>query len=62
MTRSVVALLALAGGFSLSGCSDSPTCDDLASIEAELAETDSSDPDFNDLVSRAKQAAADCNS
>ncbi len=46
----------------LAGCSDSPTCDDLASIEAELESTDSSDPDYNDLMTRAKQAAADCNS
>jgi outer membrane murein-binding lipoprotein Lpp len=62
VTRSVLAALALAGGLVVAGCSDSPTCDDLASIEEELASTDMDDPDYNDLVSQAKQAAADCNS
>ena len=61
MTRSLLAALALAGGLLVVGCSDSPTCDDLESIEEELASTDSDDPAYNDLVNRANQAAADCN-
>jgi outer membrane murein-binding lipoprotein Lpp len=62
VTRNVLAALALVGGLAVAGCSDSPTCDDLESIEEELAATDIDDPDYNDLVSRANQAAADCNS
>jgi hypothetical protein len=62
VTRNVLAALALVGGLAVAGCSDSPTCDDLESIEEELAGTDIDDPDYNDLVSRANQAAADCNS
>ena len=62
VTRSILAVLALVGGLTVSGCSDSPTCDDLESIEEEIANTDIDDPGYNDLVSRANQAAADCNS
>lgn len=62
MTRTIVAVLALVGGLTVTGCSDTPTCDDLESIEAELADTAPDDPDYNDLVNRAGQAAADCNS
>jgi outer membrane murein-binding lipoprotein Lpp len=61
VTRNVLAALALVGGLAVAGCSDSPTCDDLESIEEELASTDIDDPDYNDLVSQANQAAADCN-
>lgn len=61
MTRSLLAALALAGGLLVVGCSDSPTCDDLESIEEELAGTDVDDPRYNDLQSQARQAAADCN-
>ena len=62
VTRSILAVLALVGGLAGSGCSDSPTCGDLESIEEEIANTDIDDPGYNDLVSRANQAAADCNS
>lgn len=62
VTRSILAGLALVGGLLVTACSDSPTCDDLESIEEELAETDFDDPDYNDLTSQANQAAADCNS
>ncbi len=62
MTRRLLAAFALAGALLGAGCSDSPGCADLGSIEEELAETEPSDPDYNDLVSRAKQAQADCNS
>jgi len=61
VTRSLLAALALAGGLVVAGCSDSPSCDDLGSIEEELAGTDIDDPDYNDLQNRANQAAADCN-
>ena len=61
MTRSVLAALALVLGLVVAGCSDSPSCDDLDSITEELANTDSDDPDYNDLVSQAKAASADCN-
>jgi hypothetical protein len=61
VTRNVLAALALAAALAVGGCSDSPTCDDLESIEEELAGTDIDDPDYNDLVSQANQAAADCN-
>lgn len=61
VTRSLLAALALAGGLLVAGCSDSPTCDDLESIEEELASTDIDDPAYNDLVNQANQAAADCN-
>lgn len=57
----VLAALALVGGLVVGGCSDSSTCDDLESINAELENTEPDDPDYNDLVSRAKQAQADCN-
>jgi hypothetical protein len=57
----VLAALALAGGLVVGGCSDSPTCDDLESLNEELANTDADDPGYNDLVSQAKQAEADCN-
>ena len=59
--RVVLAGLFLVGGLLLSGCSDSPTCEDLDSINEQLAGTDIDDPDYNDLVSQANQAAADCN-
>lgn len=62
VTRRILAALALAGGLLVAGCSDSPTCDDLESIEEEIADTDLDDPERNDLVNRANQAAADCNS
>jgi len=62
VNRSILAGLALVGGLLVTACSDSPTCDDLESIAEELADTDPEDPDYNDLVSRANQAAADCNS
>jgi hypothetical protein len=62
VTRTIVAALALVGGLAVAGCSDTPTCDDLESIEAELADTGIDDPDYNDLVNQAGQAAADCNS
>jgi hypothetical protein len=61
VTRSVLAGLLLVGALLGTACSDSPTCDDLDSIADELAETDPDDPDYNDLVNRANQAAADCN-
>jgi outer membrane murein-binding lipoprotein Lpp len=61
VTRRVLAGLLLVGGLLLSGCSDSPTCDDLESLTEELADTDVDDPDYNDLVSQANQAEADCN-
>ncbi|GAB3260273.1 hypothetical protein [Nocardioides dilutus] len=61
MTRRILAALALTGGLLVAGCSDSPSCDDLESIEEELANTDSDDPSYNDLVNQANQAAADCN-
>ena len=57
----VLAALALVGGLMTGGCSDSPTCDDLESLNEELANTDVDDPGYNDLVSQAKQAEADCN-
>lgn len=60
MIPRLLAALALAGGLLVGGCSDSPTCDDLESLEEELAGTDVDDPDYNDLQNRAKQAAADC--
>ena len=61
MTRTILAALALVGGLTVAGCSDSPTCDDLDSIIEELDNTDIDDPDYNDLVDRAGRAAADCN-
>jgi outer membrane murein-binding lipoprotein Lpp len=61
VTRTVLAGLALVGGLLVGGCSSSPTCDDLDSIVEELANTDVDDPDYNDLVSQANQASADCN-
>ena len=62
-TRSVLVALALVGGLLLTGCGDdAPTCDDLESIEDEIAQTDFDDPKYNDLVNQADQAAADCNS
>lgn len=61
MTRRVLAALALVLGLVVAGCSDSSTCDDLESITEELANTDADDPEYNDLVSKAKQAEADCN-
>jgi hypothetical protein len=60
VTRTVLAALALVASLVVGGCSDSATCDDLESIEEELASTDVDDPDYNDLQNRAKQAAADC--
>jgi len=56
----VLAAVALVGGL-VAGCSDSPTCDDLESLNEEIASTDVDDPAYNDLVSQAKQAEADCN-
>ena len=61
MTRSVLAGLVLVTGLLVSGCGGDASCDDLESITDELANTDVDDPDYNDLVNRAKQAAADCN-
>ena len=63
VTRSLLATLTLVGGLLLTGCGDdAPTCDDLESIEDQIAETDFDDPKYNDLVNQADQAAADCNS
>ena len=63
MTRSVLAAIALVLGLTAAGCSDSDsgTCGELDSINEELANTEADDPEYNDLVSRAKQAEADCN-
>jgi hypothetical protein len=57
----VLAALALVGGLVVAGCSDSPRCGDLESLNEELANTGVDDPGYNDLVSQAKRAEADCN-
>jgi hypothetical protein len=57
----VLAALALAAGLVLTGCSDSPGCDDLDSLTAELEGTSPEDPEYNDLKTQVNQAEADCN-
>lgn len=58
--RSTVAAVLLAS-FPMAGCSESPTCDDVADLSAQLDETSPEDPEYNDLVEDLKLAQADCN-
>ena len=46
----------------LVACGSDPTCDDVDDLTEQLANTDVDDPDYNDLVEKLGQAAADCNS
>jgi outer membrane murein-binding lipoprotein Lpp len=56
----LLAALALAAVV-LTGCSDSPGCDDLDSLTEELEGTSPEDPEYNDLKTQVNQAEADCN-
>jgi hypothetical protein len=57
-----VAALLLATSPLVVACSSDPTCDDVDDLTEQLADTDVDDPDYNDLVEKLNQAAADCNS
>lgn len=56
-----LAALLLVASPLLVACSSDPTCDDVDDLTQQLADTDTDDPDYNDLVEKLDRAAADCN-
>lgn len=56
-----LAALLLATSPMAAACSSEPTCDDVDDLTEQLADMDVDDPDYNDLVNKLNQAAADCN-
>ena len=54
--------LVLGASAAFTGCSGSPTCDDIDDLTAQLADMSPDDPDYNDVVEDLKLAEADCNS
>ena len=57
-----LAALLLATSPLVVACSSEPTCGDVDSLQQKLDGMDTDDPDYNDLVEKLNQAAADCNS
>jgi hypothetical protein len=60
--RAVLVALLLAAAPLVAACGADPTCDDVASLEQQLAETDVDDPSYNDIVNDLQRAEADCSS
>ena len=56
-----VAALLLAISPMAAACGSDPTCDDVDDLTEQLAGMDVDDPDYNNLVNKLNQAAADCN-
>ena len=61
MRRAALAAAVLVGVMGLAGCSESPTCEDVDALTAQLEKTTPEDPEHNDLVTQLKLAQADCN-
>ena len=61
MVRTTLVAALLVSCSVLAGCSESPACEDVDEIAAQLDETNPEDPEYNDLVEDLKLAQADCN-
>ncbi len=56
----LAALLLVASPLAVA-CSSEASCDDVDALTEQLENTDTDDPDYNDLVERLNRAEADCN-
>ena len=57
----LLAALLLAVSPLVVGCSSGDSCDDVDSLSRQLDDTDTDDPDYNDINERLLRAQADCN-
>jgi hypothetical protein len=57
-----LAALLLAASPLVVACSSDPSCGDVDSLQQELDDMDTDDPDYNTTVEKLNQAQAACNS